>query len=207
MKQRFLRFLSYPERPDGRMTSLEYFSRLPVLETTDLILRPLRRDDAEDLFSWSSDPEVARYVLWEPHQDLRDTRAYLRYMRGLYRSGQPSSWGMVLRETGAVIGTVGFMWLSEENRSAEVGYSLARPCWNRGLATQALSAVVCSAFSSLNLNRIEAQRDLRNPASGRVLEKCGFSQEGILRSRIRNKGEFIDVVLYAILRRDLEETP
>ena len=44
MKQRFLRFLSYPERPDGRMTSLEYFSRLPVLETTDLILRPLRRD-------------------------------------------------------------------------------------------------------------------------------------------------------------------
>jgi ribosomal-protein-alanine N-acetyltransferase len=94
------------------------------------------------------------------------------------------------------------MWYAESSRSAEVGYSFSREFWNRGYATEALRAVLASAFESLPLNRVEAQHDLRNPASGRVMEKCSMTFEGILRQRICNKGEFIDVALYAILRRD-----
>ena len=205
-REKLLRALSAPENREGMYSWQNYFCRLPVLETPRLLLRPLRRGDAEDLFAWSADPEVARYVLWEPHRSIADTRAYLRYIRSQYRAGLPSSWGITLKDTGRVIGTIGFMWASEGNRSAEVGYSLARDCWNRGLGTEALRAVILSGFSALNLNRIEAQRDARNPASGRVMEKCGMRQEGILRSRIRNKGEFIDVVLYAILREDLNKS-
>ncbi|MBQ6382832.1 MAG: GNAT family N-acetyltransferase [Clostridia bacterium] len=204
MKYRILRFLSFPSVPPRSSGYAEYFSRLPVLETPSLILRPMVMKDAEDIYVYSSDPEVARYVLWEPHRSVRDTRMYIRYIRSLYHNGLPSSWAVVLRETGRVIGSVGFMWVSEENSSAEVGYSLSRQYWNRGYATEALSAVLRSAFSVLPLNRIEAQRDLRNPASGRVMEKCGMHQEGTLRSRIYNKGEFIDVVLCAILRSDWE---
>ena len=85
---------------------------------------------------------------------------------------------MELKSTGRVIGTVGFVWYSPRNRSAELGYSLSREWWNHGLATQAVSAVSRSAFSALSLNRLEAQHDVRNPASGRVLEKCGFRREG-----------------------------
>jgi RimJ/RimL family protein N-acetyltransferase len=55
------------------------------------------------------------------------------------------------------------------------------------------------------VNRLEAQHDVRNPASGRVMEKCGLRREGILRSRIRNKGEYIDVALWAVLRSDFEK--
>ncbi len=180
----------------------DFFGRLPILSTPDLTLRPFRRKDAQDVFAYSSDPEVARYVLWTAHQSISESKYYLRCMKQLYRRGLPSSWAIELKQTGRVIGSVGFMWVSLENRSAEIGYSLSRSYWNRGLMTQAVSSVIGTAFSCLLLNRIEAQIDIRNPASGRVLEKCGMMKEGILRSRIFNKGEYVDVVLYSVLRTD-----
>ncbi len=200
---RLARFLS--AGPENGGSPAFYFSRLPVLESDRLILRSVRRQDAKDIFAYASDPEVARYVLWEPHRSLADTRSYIRYIRALYRRGFPASWAVALRESGRVIGTIGFMWYSGASCSAEVGYSFSREFWNRGLATEALSAVIRSAFASLPINRIEAQHDIRNPASGRVMEKSGMRKEGILRQRLKNKGEFIDTVLYAILRADLEQ--
>ena len=101
-----------------------------------------------------------------------------------------------------IIGTIGFMWINCEHRSAEVGYSLSRDCWNQGYATEALRAVLRFGFNTLRLNRIEAQHELDNPASGRVMEKCGMRCEGTLRQRVFNKGRFSDVRLYAILRGD-----
>lgn len=181
-----------------------YFSSLPHLRTDRLLLRPLQRKDAKDIFSYASDPEVARYVLWEPHQSISDTRSYISYMLSLYRHGYPGSWAVVHQKTGSVIGTIGFMWYSDANRSAEIGYSFSRQYWNQGYATESLRAVIKSSFSSLPLNRLEAQHDLRNPASGRVMKKCGMRKEGILRQRIRNNSVYIDTALYAVLRCDLE---
>ena len=68
-----------------------YFSSLPVLQTERLILRPLRRKDTSDIFSYASDPEVTRYVLWDPHRSVSETRGYIRYILALYRRGLPSS--------------------------------------------------------------------------------------------------------------------
>ncbi len=176
-----------------------YFSRLPRLETPRLVLRPFRLKDAKDVFEYASDPEVARFVLWEPHRSLAETRSSIRSIRRLSRQGRPSSWAIELAEEKKVIGSIGFMWLSPENRSAEVGYSLSRLYWNRGIMTEALTRVLESAFRDLRLHRVEAQYDIRNPASGRVMEKCGMEQEGILRERILNKKEFVTVVLCSIL--------
>lgn len=181
-----------------------WFCHLPRLETRDLVLRPAARRDAQDIYAYACDPEVARYVLWDPHQSLAETRSYIRWLRRQYREGLPSSWVLELKSTGKVVGSIGFVWYSPLNRSAEIGYSLARPCWNHGLATQALAAASRAAFAGLPLNRLEAQHDVRNPASGRVMEKCGFRKEGLLRSRIFNKGELVDVVLWSLLRSDLE---
>lgn len=198
------RLLVVPDDPDGPISPPAFFYRLPVLETADLTLRkPLLRD-AKDIYAYASDPEVSRYVLWEPHRRLAETRSFIRYLRSLSRAGCPTSWAVMLKQTGKVIGTIGFIWYSDVNRSAELGYSFSREYWNRGYASQALQAVVGAAFRSLPLNRLEAQHDLRNPASGRVMEKCGFRREGVLRERILNKGEFVDVALCAILRSDWE---
>ncbi len=198
------RFLSLPGDPDGVMSAPAFFSRLPMLDTADLVLRRPAGKDAKDIFRYASDPEVARYVLWEPHRSLSETRAFVRFLRSRLRAGYPSSWVVVLKSSGTVIGTIGFIWYSEENRSAELGYSFSREYWNHGYATQALQAVIDAVFRSLPVNRLEAQHDVRNPASGRVMEKCGLRQEGILRDRIVNKGEYVNVALYAILRSDWE---
>ena len=199
------RFLSFAENSDGMMSPPVFFYRLPTLETADLIIRRPVMKDAKDIFRYASDPEVARYVLWEPHRSLSETKSFVRYLRSRIRAGYPSSWVVTLRETGAVIGTIGFIWYSEENRSAELGYSYSREYWNRGYATQALQAVIDSVFLSIPVNRLEAQHDVRNPASGRVMEKCGLRKEGILRNRILNKGEYVDAALYALLRSDWEK--
>ena len=194
------RDLTGPEDAASRV-----FRNLPTLETPRLTLRKLRMRDAEDVYSWSRDPDVARYVLWTAHQNVRETRDYIRYVRSLYRRGLPSSWGIELKETGRVIGTMGVMAWIPEYRVAEVGYSLGKKWWRQGYAAEALSALMDLMFDEMRINRVEGQCDVRNPASGRVMEKCGMRREGLLRQRVRNKGEAVDVLLYAAIAADRKQ--
>ena len=183
-------------------TYLEVFGHLPALHTNRLTLRPARMSDAEDMYEYSRDPEVARHVLWDAHRSIHQTRAYLRYLIRQYRTAAPGTFVITLRDSGKVIGTIGFMWVQTDNRSAEVGYSLSRAYWNQGIMTEALRAVIAFGFEKLALNRIEAQHECDNPASGRVMAHVGMQHEGTLRQRVYNKGRFVDVELYAIVRTD-----
>ena len=126
----------------------------PVRITTRrLVLRPARMRDAKDMYSYSKDPEVARHVLWEAHQSIRETRAVLRRMIRDYHYAPPFTYVIELSGEDRVIGTIGLMTVSRENRSAEVGYSLSRAYWNRGLMTEALTAMLKYCFEELKLNR------------------------------------------------------
>lgn len=178
------------------------FSHLPTIETERLILRPMRMRDAQDLFAYARDPQVSRHVLWDTHTSISDSRQFLRGAIRQYRKGQPGSFAITLKGSGRMIGTVGFMWINLDYHSAEVGYSLSRDYWNQGIMTEALRAVVAFGFDTLRLNRIEAQHETDNPASGRVMAHVGMQFEGVLRQRLKNKGRFVDVALYAILRSD-----
>lgn len=178
------------------------YADMPCLETPRLRLRKLSMRDAQDIYDYSRDPEVARYVLWEAQRNPSEARSYVRYMLRKYRMGEPASWGIELKAERRVVGTIGFMWIQRENAAAEVGYSLSRAHWNRGIMTEALNAVLEYGFRGMNLNRIEAQHETGNPASGAVMRKCGMRREGLLRQRLLNKGKFVDVELYAILRSD-----
>ena len=178
------------------------FDVMPYLETERLVLRKMEMRDAPDMYEYSRDPQVAKHVLWEAHTSVSDTKAYIRYMLRKYRAGEPSSWCIVEKSTDKVVGTIGYMWYQKDNSSAEVGYSLARRCWNRGYMTEALRAVLDYTFRELGFNRVEAQHEIDNGASGAVMRKCGMLKEGTLRSRLYNKGKYVDVDLYAILRKD-----
>ena len=184
------------------MIYTDSYTYMPELETPRLLLRRLQMRDANDIYRYSRDAEVARHVLWDAHRSIGESRAYLRYMLRRYRAHEPASWGIEWKETGEVIGTIGFMWIQSDNASAEVGYSLSRDFWNRGIMTEALRAVIAHGFGGMNLNRIEAQHETTNPASGAVMRKCGMVREGLLRQRLFNKGRYVDVELYAILRKD-----
>lgn len=184
------------------MIDTESYTYMPTLETPRLRLRKLQMRDAADIYHYSRDTEVARHVLWDAHRSIGDSRGYLRYMLRRYRNREPASWGIEWKDTGEIIGTIGFMWIQSDNNAAEVGYSLNRDFWNNGIMTEALRAVIAHGFGSMNLNRIEAQHETTNPASGAVMRKCGMVREGTLRQRLYNKGKYVDVELYAILRKD-----
>ena len=178
------------------------FGYMPDIETERLRLRKLTMRDAQDIYTYSQDPLVAKYVLWDAMVSLAEAKNYIRYMLRKYRLGEPASWGIEWKATGQIIGTIGFMWIQKDNASAEAGYSLNRQFWNKGIMTEALGGLIDYGFRSMNLNRIEAQHETENPASGAVMRKCGMVKEGTLRQRMMNKGKFVDVDLYAILRRD-----
>ena len=160
--------------------------------------------DAKDIFAYSKDPEVARHVLWSAQKDESEAKDYCRFMMKRYRCDQPSSWGIIEKATNRLVGTIGYMDHNEDNATVEVGYSLARWLWNGGYMTEALSRVIAYTFDAMDINRIEAQHELTNPSSGRVMEKCGMMKEGELRQRLYNKGRYVDVALYAILKEDYE---
>lgn len=182
----------------------DIFAKLPTLRTPRLSLRAARMSDAEDVYAYSRDAEVARHVLWEAHTSIHQTRAYLRYILRQYRAGLPSTFVIEHTAQRRVIGTIGLMWVQHENNTAEIGYSLSRGYWNQGLMTEALTAILRFCFDTLRLNRVEAQHETDNPASGAVMRHAGMRREGTLRQRVYNKGRYVDVELYAILRTDYE---
>lgn len=178
------------------------FARMKGIRTERLFIRRLTMRDAADMYEYSRDPLVAKHVLWDAHRSINESRSYIRYMLRKYRLGEPVSWGIEHVASGKLIGTIGFMWYQRENSSAEVGYSLSRAYWNQGLMTEALRAILSFAFQEMRLHRVEAQHELDNPASGQVMRKVGMQYEGTLRGRLFNKGRYVDVALYSMLRED-----
>jgi ribosomal-protein-alanine N-acetyltransferase len=176
---------------------------LPDLETERLNLRKLRPTDAADIFEYASDPQVARYTTWEAHTSLDDAVQFVELIQAVYVNESPSNWtwGLELKDTGKLIGTIA-VWGWPQHARAEVGYAIGRPYWGRGLVTEAVREVLKLGFDALGLNRIEARCVPENIGSARVMEKVGMTYEGLLREQMFIKGTFDDMRIYSILRRE-----
>ena len=180
----------------------DVFADLPTLETARLLLRPMRMEDADDMFAYASDPEVARYTTWEEHHSVEDSKLFLANMIESYRQHKVASWGLVHKGDGRLIGTCGFASWSTYHASAEIGYAMSRHYWGQGLMTEAVGETVRFGFTRMGLNRIEALCLPENLASARVMEKAGMSYEGLLREHLYAKGNYHDLKIYSILRRE-----
>lgn len=180
----------------------ELFSRLPQIESSRLLLRPVRIEDAEDMFVYASDPLVTRHTTWEPHGSVHVTRAFLKSILEGYAAGDVRNWAVVHRDDKRMIGSAGFLFWDQVARRAEIGYAMSRDYWGSGLMTEAVTEIVRFGFERMDLNRIEARCDSENTASARVLQKCGMQHEGTLREQFVRHGELRDMQLYAILRRE-----
>jgi ribosomal-protein-alanine N-acetyltransferase len=179
------------------------FADLPDLETERLLLRKMRLDDAEAVFAYASDPEVTRYVLWETHLSVEDSKKVLRLATEGYARGDFGGWGVVLKDDGAFVGTCGVdVGYAPDHARAELGYVLSREHWGMGLMPEAVRAVIRFGFERMGLNRMEARCIAENTASARVMEKAGMTLEGTLREREFIKGAYRDIKLYSILRRE-----
>lgn len=178
------------------------FETFPTLETPRLILRELVPEDAEAVFAFRSDYTVTRLNIGRAYETLDEAEMLIYNIRRNFRDKRELRWAITLRGQPQVIGLCGYnFWLRQDYR-ASIGYDLARPHWGKGIMTEALRAVIAFGFGQMALNRIEADTSAENYASARVLEKLGFQREGIQREQYFEGGEFHDLILYALLRRD-----
>jgi [ribosomal protein S5]-alanine N-acetyltransferase len=171
-------------------------SGVTTIATERLVLRPWEADDAPELERLVSAREIADGIGSIPHPYPGGGAA--AWIAAAVERGQPR-FAIVRRVDGALVGGIGLR-VEPEHRRAEVGYFVGVEHWGRGYATEALRGVLDHAFGELGLNRVYAHHFLRNPASGRVLEKAGFRREGVRRRHSFNRGEFLDSAAYGVLR-------
>jgi len=173
-----------------------------IFETARLIARHFGPRDLAPFVAMRSDPDVARYQSWDSFSE-EDGRRFLEEL-AQQEPGQPGWFQIALEEkaTGELIGDCGLNISPQDGRLAQIGYTLVRPHWNRGLASDAVTALAAFAFATYPLHRISASADPRNAASSRVLEKAGFTREAHFRQSEWFKGAWADDVVYARLRSD-----
>jgi len=178
------------------------FSNIPTLETKRLILRGITIKDTADMYEYSQDLAVTKYLLWKEHQSQNETKSHISFLEKKYASGEFYDWGITLKETGKFIGTVGFSDINTDHRRGEIGYVLNPAFWNKGIAAEAAAAVIEFGFFDLDLNRIEARHMDGNNASAAVMKKCGMTYDGTLEKYMFVKNEFKTIHVYSVLKEN-----
>ena len=174
----------------------------PTLHTERLRLRPFDDADAEALFALHSNAHVLRYWDSPPWTDPARADRFVAACREMAEQGSGARLAMDRASDGAFLGWCSLSRWNPDYRSASLGYCLDDAAWGHGYATEAARALLGWAYDTLDLNRVQAEVDTRNPASARVLEKLGFVREGTLREDCIVDGEVSDSWVYGLLRRE-----
>lgn len=173
------------------------------LETKRLILRRYVPRDAEGMFrNWVNDPEVTRFLTWQPHGSIDLTRKILSLDISKYDHLTHYQWAIVPKPSDEPIGGINVVRVDELCRSFEIAYRIGKAWWNQGFASEALAAVIKFLFEQVGANRIAASYDTRNPNSGAVMRKCGMRYEGTLRQSGYNNQGIYDAAHFSILAQE-----
>ena len=174
-----------------------------TLETDRLILRRFRLDDAMDMYqNWASDPEVTRFLTWPTYETPETADMILKVWNDHYQKPDFYQWAIEMKEIGQPIGSISVVHLNDQVTSAEIGYCIGRTWWHQGIMSEALARVIRFLFDEVGMNRVEAKHDVNNPNSGKVMQKCGMTFEGVHRQADRNNQGLCDVACYAILKNE-----
>lgn len=175
----------------------------PALRTARLLLDAFSPADVPELARLAGDRAVADTTLALPHPyHEADARRFLAAVADGHAAGSALTLAIRLADGPRLVGAIGLKDIDRDHAVAELGYWVGVPWWGRGIATEAARAVLAYAFDELGLNRVSAHHMVRNPASGKVLERAGMRREGLLRQRVLRWGQFEDVVVYGALRSD-----
>ena len=150
-----------------------------TFKTERLRLRKIRLADADPIFrQYAQDPEVTKYVSWRAHQNLDETREYVRMCLLAWDVGKAFHWVIERAEDKQLMGMI----IARVNAEKwELGYVLARAYWRQGFMTEAVKGIIAWALKQKDIHRVWAVCDVDNIASARVMEKVGMQREGILK--------------------------
>ena len=189
------------KKQDGRPSHLG----TQALETERLILRKFQISDAQNMFdNWASNPNVTKYLIWQPYKNVDDVKTYIQSCIDNYKNPDYYYWVIEYRENRQAIGTISVVDFKDSINCALIGYCIGEDYWHKGITAEAFKRVIQFLFEKVGVNRIESTHDVNNPNSGKVMEKCGLKYEGTLRQAgVSNQG-MIDVVIRSILKSEYE---
>ncbi len=175
----------------------------PKFEYGDYRLRKPIAEDAAGFIAICADPEVMRYYGSSGAfiKTIEDAEKEIAWGLGQFEKNA-GRWIVVEKAEDAYIGDIGFFNFQEPHNRVEIGYRLKREYWGRGIVGGFLRQLVRFGFTEKKYNRIEATVDARNDRSKKVLLKNGFRLEGTFREYECENGEFVDIEMYAILKKD-----
>lgn len=146
----------------------------PILESKRIVLRPLSLNDAEDIYkSWTSDLEVAKFMIWDVHKSIDDTIEWLTVEEKNIDSVHHYNWGFVLKETGELFGSGGINFKKELD-CYELGYNIMKKYWGQGLTTEAGKVILDFAINTLGEKKFFCRHAVDNIGSKMVMTKLGF---------------------------------
>ena len=174
-----------------------------TLTTTRLRLVPLGEEHASAIQAAAADRDIADTMISIPHPYPEGEAArWIASQQADHADGRAVAFAIETVADNDFCGVVAIRHIDREHEQAEISFWLARTAWNKGYMSEVVTAILRYGFETLGLNRLCAYHMVRNPASGRVLEKNGFTQEAVLRERVKKWGVFEDVCLWSILKRD-----
>lgn len=175
----------------------------PTFTTKRLTLRPFVLEDAWDVERLAGMREIADTTLNIPHPyPVGAATRWIETHAPVWAAGTGVVYAILNTSNGKLAGVVSLMQINRNHKRAELGYWIAVDHWNKGFATEASEALVDFGFRRLGLHRIESRHFLRNPASGKVMQKLGMQQEGIERDSAVKWDRYESLVRYAILEAE-----
>lgn len=176
---------------------------LPILRTKRSILNGFTMTDAGNVQKMAGDKNVSKTTLNIPHP-YEDGMAekWIAHHLSCYLDGTGLSLA-IRNKKGKLLGCIS-LGINKTLRNAELGYWIGFRHWGKGYCTEAARAIIRYAFKDLKLNKITAYHLAINPASGRVMQKCGMVQVGLKREHVPKDGKYLDVCEYEILRKDFK---
>ncbi len=177
----------------------------PIIETERLLLRKLSINDAPEVFEYFSDDLVTRYFGLDNFNSVEEAEKIIISFNKAFEERKAIRWGITLKETKKVIGSIGFHNINSTSKRVEVGYEITRKEWNKGYGKEALDAAIHYIFNEVKVNRIGATVRPENIPSQKLLKKCGFTEEGTLRDYQFTRGEYFDLIMYSLLKGELKK--
>lgn len=161
-------------------------------------MRKFELRDADELFRILSDEEVNRFLPWFPHKTREETLRFLQdSVFADYDKAIAYRYAVVLRSESRVIGYLSFLGIDEKERSGDIGYGLLREYWGKGIMTEAVKALLFRLKAD-GFRYATATHDVQNPASGRVMQKCGRRYVRTYPEFWQPKGIWVNFNLYRI---------
>ena len=141
--------------------------------TNRLILRHFKADDAQEMFdNWANDPEVTKYMTWNPHENVDVTKQIINIWLKEYDNPNTHRFAITIKDNGELIGSIDVARYI--NGKPEIGYCLSRKHWNKGYMTEAFTAFI-KYLNNLGFKELLIEAVAENIGSNRVIEKCGFT--------------------------------